>query len=151
MPRPVICVADANVELIEIFCMYLEAQGDYKVVPLIVSEVQYGKINFAQFLKDNQPDLFIWDLPYPYLESWNFLQLVKSSRLAEGIQFISICTNPVALQKILPEDEFKKVQPLLSKPFNMLDIMAVATTLLGGKIVREKDANGRDLYKVIHK
>ncbi len=129
--RPVICVADADKDTIELLCEYLENHENYRVVPLLVQQIQTGAVNWCKFIQQHEPDLFIWDIPYPYQESWNFFELIRNAKVSERTKFILVTTNPAALERTLPEEDLSQVKPLLlGKPYHLSDITKTIEKLL---------------------
>jgi CheY-like chemotaxis protein len=112
---PLVAIMNTNEDIVMMLRVLLESEGLATAV-VHVRHVKDGRVDLVTFLKEFDPAAIIYDIPPPYDEQWNFLQLVRGNTAAAGRPFILTTTNKRALESLVgPAD----VHEIIGKPFDL--------------------------------
>src|SRR5690349_12147373 len=113
--RSVIAVVNSNDDIVELVRAVLEEEG-FLTVKAHIPDIRRGRVDFVQFLEEEDPRVIVYDVAPPFEESWRFLHLILSSRAADGRQFVVTTTNRTALETLVGDTDAIE---LLGKPYDL--------------------------------
>jgi CheY-like chemotaxis protein len=123
----VIAVVNSSDDTVEMLRACLEAHGFRKVVTAHGRDFREGSADFFEFLEENQPALFLYDISLPYERNWEFLQGLLSTEAMQGRRVVLTTTNKRALDGLVGPTDAMEV---LGKPYDLDQIIgAVARAL----------------------
>jgi DNA-binding NtrC family response regulator len=113
---PLVAIMNTNDDIVMMLRILLESEGIATAVTH-VRHIKDGRVDLVAFLEEFNPAAIIYDIPPPYDEQWNFLNLVRTNRAAAGRPFILTTTNKRALESLVgPKPD---VHEIIGKPFDL--------------------------------
>ena len=95
---PLIAIVNEDKGVVELFEMLLRLEG-YRIVAAQPGAVEGGAEALVRFLADHDPDVVLFDVPYPYHESWQIFQRVRRAGALRGGAYVLTTTNERAVRQ----------------------------------------------------
>jgi len=95
----VIAVLNSNQDVIRLIRSALEDEG-YTVATEHIVSFKDGATNLAEFLSNHRPAVVVYDVAPPYMENWNFLQLLCKIPDIAATPMVLTTVNNAALEKV---------------------------------------------------
>lgn len=118
-PKETVAVINSNEDIVEAIQLILNDAGYHSVGGHVI-DFKKGRKDFVAFFKEHTPNVIIFDIAPPYEENWNFFQLIKNVKEAEGAQFIITTTNKGMLERFAGKTDAIEI---VGKPFDLEEIL----------------------------
>jgi DNA-binding response OmpR family regulator len=119
MDKPIVAIFNTNDDLVEALSDIMEEAG-YLTVKAHVTDFQKGRDDLLEFLRKHDPQVVVFDVPPPYADHWNFLNLVRSSHAMDGRGLVVTTTSKQHLQEAAGDVDAVEV---VGKPFDLQQIL----------------------------
>lgn len=121
-----VAVINSDEDIVETLRLLLEEEG-YHAVGELLGNFKEGRVDFAAFCQQHQPEVIILDIPPPYKENWTFFHHLKDSKAAEGRQFLLTTTNKGVLEQVVGKTEAFE---MIGKPFDLDELITAVKNAL---------------------
>jgi CheY-like chemotaxis protein len=119
-PQPdVVAIINSNEDVVEAIRLILGDAGFVTVGAHLV-DFKKGRLDLVTFLQEHNPRVIVLDIAPPYVENWNFFQLMKDTQAANGRQFVLTTTNKKILDELVGKTHTIE---LVGKPFDLDEIV----------------------------
>lgn len=96
-------------------------EAHYEVCSEYVSTFRDGDHSFVSFVREQRPDLVVWDVSMPYASNWTFLEGLLNRAELRCTRFILLTTNSHAVERMIGRHgDFD----ILGKPFKIETLLA---------------------------
>src|ERR1700686_2099507 len=82
--RQVVALINASDDTVEMVQRMLDASGFNCLIGCHFSDLKKGRIDFARYLGQHDPDVVIFDISPPYQENWDFFETLRDAKAMEG-------------------------------------------------------------------
>lgn len=124
----VIAVINSNEDTVDLLRECLNRHGFTFVVTAHVHDIRDGAMDFLEFVRSHQPELFVYDISIPYDRNYRFLEFLMSSEVMTGRPVVVTTTNKAALDKLVgPTDALE----IIGKPYDIDQIVGAVKRTLG--------------------
>src|ERR1700674_3478953 len=82
--KPVVALFDASDDTVEMVQRMLGASGFTCVVGCQFLDLKKGRVDFARYLDQHEPEVVIFDISPPYSENWHFFKALRDGKAMEG-------------------------------------------------------------------
>jgi DNA-binding NtrC family response regulator len=113
-----VAVVNSSDSVRDLIAATLEDDG-YRTVMGHVDDFIRARASVAEYLRENDPIVLVWDVAPPYETNWLYLQGVMGSAEAAGRAFVVTTTNRRALADTIGENSAIE---LIGKPFDLEEI-----------------------------
>src|SRR5262245_30634722 len=100
----VVAVLNSNQDVLRLIRSTLQDEG-YAVVTEHIAKFREGDKDLTRFLTKHHPSVVAYDLAPPYLENWNFLDLLRRTPQLASIPMVLTTVNKAALDRIVGETD----------------------------------------------
>jgi hypothetical protein len=115
--------SDDTIDMIE--GLLKEARSGQTLVWCHFSDLKKGKVDFARYLGEHNPEVVIFDLSPPYAPNWQFYMTMRDSEGMRGRGAVLTTTNKNRLDDVLGTDSL--ALELAGEPADLQQIgMAIA-------------------------
>jgi DNA-binding NtrC family response regulator len=135
----VVALFNANNDTVEMVRRMLDASGLTCLVGCHFADLKKGRIDFARYLGEHDPDLVIFDISPPYKENWKFFQTLHQCKAMEGRGLVLTTTNKARLDEEVGKDS--AAFEIVGKPYDLAQIKGSIDAALNR--VREVEATSR--------
>ncbi len=122
-----VAVIDSDDDTRSTLAEFLTHAG-YSVVSCSLADVQFGTVNWLEFIAEQEPDVLVWDLPYPYQRTAAFLRLMCTSTTVVERPFVVTSTNAPTIKKVLGGYPSDHVVAIVAKPYQPLQLIDAVET-----------------------
>ena len=119
-PKPMLAIMNSNPELIAMFHELFQDQG-FKTVAVQIRDLKSGKVDFEEFIIQNDPKVIIYDVAIPYKENWDYFKKIKKSEIMQGRKVVITSTNKKILDELTGEET--PAIEVVGKPFDLQEIV----------------------------
>ena len=124
---PIVAVFNASGDTVEMLRAALEGEGLHTVAGHI-AEIKKGELDFIAFIEHHRPAVIVYDISPPYETNWNFLRLLRSSKVVQGCAFVLTTTNRPALDELVGDTDAIEI---IGKPYDLDRVVAAVRASLG--------------------
>ena len=119
----VVALINASDDTVDMVQRMLDASGFNCLIGCHFADLKKGRIDFARYLGQHDPDVVIFDISPPYKENWDFFKTLRDAKAMEDRGLVLTTTNKARLDETVGKDSdaFKVV----GKPYD-LDQIKVA-------------------------
>jgi DNA-binding response OmpR family regulator len=108
-----IAIFNSSEDTVEMLRIAFEHAG-FQTVGGHVPDVQRGKLDFVEFLRQHDPEVVLIDVSMPYGESWTFVKLLRDTVTLRERAVVLTTTNKAALDDLVgPTDTIE----IVGKPY----------------------------------
>jgi DNA-binding response OmpR family regulator len=122
-PRQIVALINASDDTVEMVQRMLAASGFECLIGCHFSDLKKGRIDFARYLGQHDPDVVIFDISPPYKENWDFFKTLRDAKAMEGRGLVLTTTNKARLDETVGKDS--DAFEVVGKPYD-LDQIKVA-------------------------
>jgi DNA-binding response OmpR family regulator len=116
-PRHVVALFDASPDTAEMVQRMLDASGFNCLFGCQFSDLKKGRVDFARYLAQHEPEVVIFDIAPPYVENWEFFKALRDARMMEGRGLVLTTTNKERLDEAVGEDS--EAFEIVGKPYDL--------------------------------
>jgi DNA-binding NtrC family response regulator len=110
-----VAVLNSSDDVVELLRVVLQQAG-HRVVTAHLPDIKRGDIDLAQFVRQHDPLVIVYDIPVPYEQNWTFFKLVREAPAMQGRAFVLTTTHKVNLERLVgPTDAIE----IVGKPFDL--------------------------------
>jgi DNA-binding NtrC family response regulator len=99
-PR-VVAVINSTDDIVDMVRIWIERAG-FVVVTAMTGEIRDGDVDLAQFVRQHDPQVIVYDIAPPYEPNWRLFEHVASLDVMQGRQFVLTSTNPRHVERLAP-------------------------------------------------
>ena len=121
--KRVVALFNASDDTVEMVQRMLDASGFSCLVGCRFSDLKKGRIDFARYVGEREPEVVIFDISPPYMENWHFFKALRDDRVMEGRGLVLTTTNKDRLDEAVGGDS--QAFEIVGKPYD-LDQIKVA-------------------------
>lgn len=115
--KQVVALFNASDDTLEMVQRMLDASGFTCFVGCRFSDLKKGRIDFARYLGEHEPDVVIFDISPPYRENWAFFQTLRDGRVMEGRGLVVTTTNKERLDEVVGKNS--EAFEIVGKPYDL--------------------------------
>jgi DNA-binding response OmpR family regulator len=115
--KPVVALFNASDDTVEMVRRMLDASDFSCLVGCHFSDLKKGRIDFARYLAEHQPEVVIIDVSPPYAENWQFLTTLRESNAMNGRGLVVTTTNKSRLDETAGRDS--EALEIVGKPYDL--------------------------------
>jgi DNA-binding response OmpR family regulator len=115
--RHVVALFNASDDTVEMVQRMLDASGFNCLVGCHFSDLKKGRVDFARYLGQFEPDVVIFDISPPYTENWRFFGTLRDGEAMEGRGLVLTTTNKARLDEVVGEDS--EAFEIVGKPYDL--------------------------------
>jgi DNA-binding NarL/FixJ family response regulator len=124
----VVAVMNSNEDTVEMLRQCLTDHGFTSVVTAHIHDFKTGDEDFKMFVRQHDPEVFIYDISIPYDKNWTFLKLLLDSESMRGRKVVVTTTNKRQLDELVgPTDAFE----IVGKPYDLDRIVDAVKSAVG--------------------
>ena len=112
--RHVVALFNASDDTVEIVRRMLDASGFNCLVGCRFADLKRGRIDFARYLEQHQPEVVVFDISPPYSENWLFFKTLRDGKAMEGRGLVLTTTNKDRLDETVGADS--EAMEIVGKP-----------------------------------
>jgi DNA-binding response OmpR family regulator len=116
-PKHVVALFNANEDTVEMVQRMLDASGFNCLVGCHFADLRRGRIDFARYLREHEPEVVIFDISPPYLENWHFFTTLRDGKAMEGRGLVLTTTNKERLDEMVGLDS--EALEVVGKPYDL--------------------------------
>ena len=128
-PLPVVALFNASDDTVDMVQQMLDASGLHCLVNCRFADLKKGVVDFAQFLKEHDPQAVVFDISPPYDQNWAFFNKLRAGTAMRGRGLVLTTTNKERLDEIAGCDS--QAMEIVGKPYDLNQIMSAITRALG--------------------
>jgi DNA-binding response OmpR family regulator len=132
--KQVVALFNASDDTVDMVQRMLDASGFSCLIGCHFSDLKKGRVDFARYLGEHEPDVVIVDISPPYAENWRFFKTLRDGRAMEGRGLVLTTTNRKRLDETVGEDS--EAFEVVGKPYDLDQIKEAIQASL--KRVREQ-------------
>jgi DNA-binding response OmpR family regulator len=115
--RKVVALINASDDTVEMVQRMLDASGFNCLIGCHFSDVKKGRVDFARYLGQHDPDVVIFDISPPYKENWDFFKTLRDAKAMEGRGLVLTTTNKARLDETVGKDS--DAFEVVGKPYDL--------------------------------
>lgn len=119
MKKVKIAVMNTSHEITEVLSELMRESG-FDTCDMYTYKFKTGEVNFEEFIKENKPDVILYDIALPYKENYLLFKSLSSKEIVKNVPFILTTTNKNALQSLITvtSDVFE----IVGKPYDLEEL-----------------------------
>ena len=125
---PVVALFNASDDTVEMVQHMLRASNVQCLIGCHFSDLKKGLIDFAQYVRDHDPQVVIFDISPPYAENWQFFKTLRDDRAMQGRGLVLTTTNKLRLDETVGSDS--QAFEIVGKPYDLDQINAAIAAAL---------------------
>jgi DNA-binding response OmpR family regulator len=118
--KHVVALFNASDDTVEMVQRMLEASNFSCLVGCRFADLKKGRIVFARYLAQHDPEVVIFDVSPPYAENWRFLTTLLKDTAMEGRGLVVTTTNKQRLDETIGRDS--ETLEVVGKPYDLEQI-----------------------------
>lgn len=118
--KPTIAIINSNQELINLFEEIFQEQG-YNTVAIQTMLLRSGRVDFNEFITQNNPQAILYDVAIPYEENWEYLKKIREDEVMQGRHIVITSTNKGMLDLLVGEET--PAIEVVGKPFDIQEVV----------------------------
>jgi len=115
--KPVIALFNASDDTVDMVQRMLSASDFSCLVGCHFSDLKKGRVDFAKYLAEREPEVVIFDVSPPYAENWNFLKTLLQNKAMTGRGLVVTTTNKMRLDETVGRDS--EALEIVGKPYDL--------------------------------
>jgi DNA-binding response OmpR family regulator len=115
--KQVVALFNASDDTVEMVQRMLDASGFDCLIGCHFSDLKKGRIDFARYLGQHDPDVVIFDISPPYKENWDFFKTLRDAKEMEGRGLVLTTTNKARLDETVGKDS--AAFEVVGKPYDL--------------------------------
>jgi CheY-like chemotaxis protein len=115
----VIAICNTNEDTVLMIRVLLEQEG-FATVVLHVNDIKRGHVELATWMEQHDPRVLVYDVPPPYEENWNFLNLLRGSAPFQGRGVVVTTTNKLVLDRLVGKTDAHEI---VGKPYDLEELV----------------------------
>ena len=115
--RQVVALINASDDTVEMVQRMLAASGFECLIGCHFSDLKKGRIDFARYLGQQDPDVVIFDISPPYKENWDFFKTLRDAKAMEDRGLVLTTTNKARLDETVGKDS--AAFEIVGKPYDL--------------------------------
>jgi len=115
--KPVVALFNASDDTVEMVQRMLDASDFSCLVGCHFSDLKKGRIDFARYLAEYEPEVVIVDVSPPYAENWRFLKTLLDGKAMIGRGLVVTTTNKMRLDETVGRDS--EALEIVGKPYDL--------------------------------
>ena len=140
MTRTPVAIFNSRTEFMDSLCEALDREG-LPTATALLAEIQDGTLDLPAFLKTHDPQVIVYDLPYPFERHWNFLRLLHQTDSLRKRTWILTTTDKKALDAAVGASGV--IEIVFGEPYSVGEVVdAVRHALLDGRPPRSERRRG---------
>jgi DNA-binding response OmpR family regulator len=120
--KHLVALINASDDTVDMVQRMLGASGFDCLVGCRFADLKRGRVDFATFLSEHDPDVVIFDISPPYLQNWNYFKTLRDAKAMEGRGLVLTTTNKGRLDETTGGDS--KALEIVGKPYDLDQIEA---------------------------
>jgi DNA-binding response OmpR family regulator len=116
----VVALFNANADTVEMVQHMLRASDVQCLIGCHFSDLKKGRIDFARYLREHDPQVVIFDISPPYEENWYFFTTLRHDHAMRGRGLVLTTTNKQRLDEIVGSDS--EALEIVGKPYDLAQI-----------------------------
>jgi CheY-like chemotaxis protein len=117
----VVAVINSSQDTVDMLREILQHHGFTGVVTAHVDDIKRGRLDFAEFVRQHDPRVFIYDVSIPYVENWRALELLMKTDFMHSRRVVVTTTNKRALDQLLGERT--DAIEIIGKPYDLEQVV----------------------------
>lgn len=110
-----VAVMNTSKEITDILQEVLKEEG-FLVCTTYTYLLKERKERFNTFIKDNKPDVIVYDIAIPYQENYNLFKDLSEEPIAKNIAFVLTTTNKSVLENLVGSTHAIEI---VGKPYDL--------------------------------
>ena len=115
--KPVVALFNASDDTVEMVQRMLDASDFQCLVGCHFTDLKKGRIDFASYLAEHEPEVVIVDVSPPYAENWQFLKTLLEDKAMNGRGLVVTTTNKLRLDETVGRDS--EALEIVGKPYDL--------------------------------
>jgi DNA-binding response OmpR family regulator len=124
----VVALFNASDDTVEMVQHMLRASDVHCIIGCRFSDLKKGRIDFARYVRDYDPQVVIFDISPPYEENWQFFKTLRDDRAMLGRGLVLTTTNKLRLDETVGSDS--RAFEIVGKPYDLDQINAAIAAAL---------------------
>jgi DNA-binding response OmpR family regulator len=124
----VVALFNASDDTVEMVQHMLRASDVHCIIGCHFSDLKKGRIDFARYVRDHNPQVVIFDISPPYEENWQFFKTLRDDRSMQGRGLVLTTTNKLRLDETVGSDS--EAFEIVGKPYDLDQINAAIAAAL---------------------
>jgi DNA-binding response OmpR family regulator len=120
--KPVIALFNASDDTVDMVQRMLDASGFSCLVGCHFADLKRGRVDFARYVGEHQPEVVIFDISPPYLENWQYFKTLRDGKAMDGRGLVLTTTNKERLDETVGQDS--EAFEVVGKPYDLDQIRA---------------------------
>ena len=127
--RPkVVAIVNTSPDTVDLLRFVFERAG-YVVVGAFTWELRDARVDIESFMRQNHPDVIVYDIAPPYEENWRLFQHFRSMPANHGRQFVITTTNIKQVKAVAGEGPV--LYEIIGKPYDLDLIVKAVQAAIG--------------------
>jgi DNA-binding response OmpR family regulator len=102
------------------------------------SDLKNGRVDFARYLDEHDPQVVIFDISPPYEENWRFFKTLRDSAVMKRRGLVLTTTNKLRLDETVGKDS--EALEIVGKPYDLAQIKAAISTAMTRVVAQQRNA-----------
>jgi DNA-binding response OmpR family regulator len=129
----VVALFNASDDTVEMVQHMLRASDVQCIIGCHFSDLKKGRIDFARYVREHDPQVVIFDISPPYEENWHFFKTLRDDHVMQGRGLVLTTTNRQRLDEAVGSDS--DALEIVGKPYDLAqikDAIVAAMKRVGG-------------------
>jgi DNA-binding response OmpR family regulator len=118
--EPVVALFNASDDTVEMVQQMLRASNHQCLIGCHFSDLKKGRVDFARYLREHDPQVVIFDISPPYDENWRFFKTLTQDEAMQNRGLVLTTTNKRRLDEVVGTDS--EAIEIVGKPYDLAQI-----------------------------